>query len=559
MPRGKNKAGKPQSKPKARSLAKSRKGSIGKRITSYCENLVISQGGLRGQTFSVLPWEKEIIEKMVGHTETAFSMGRSNGKTSFMAALACCAIDPDGPLFQPRGFVQVNASSLKQGGILFEHVMSFLEPILTDDEGRRLPTKGVNAVWKSAENHHNYSLEHIPSRTRLEVLGSDKARAHGRAPHLTICDEPAQWQGGGDALIAAIRTARGKQENERLVCIGTRPEDPTHWFSRMLDAPDDEVTWSKSYHADKGDDDFAVKTLRKANPSYNHIPTLREALRQKILKAKSNPSELAEYRALNLNMGTPETDAQEFIVDLDIWRGLVLTSDPAPREGPLAIGIDLGGGTSMSAVAFYWAKTGRLETYGAFPAKPTLIERGKRDGVGDLYDNMLSRGECAIYGGYETDNVKFLKERLSEVRKYEWLGIEADNYAKTKVGQAMLLLSLPQDMVDHRRVGRGPSGKEDVEAFQSEANCGHMSVEHNLILDHAISQSKLVRDTNGNPALNKARKKGRIDVLQAAILAVGMGYRWRVPPEGGGDDDFYKSLPSPEDKAEWNSAMAGLV
>ena len=229
-------------------------------------------------------------------------------------------------------------------------------------------------------------------------------------------------------------------------------------------------------------------------------------------------------------MGTPETAEREMIIDLDVWRGLVLTATPAPRDGPVSIGIDLGGGTSMCAVAFYWPVTGRLEAYGAFPAKPSLGERGRRDGAGDRYERMLERGEIQVCGVWETDSVSFLQDRLGDIEDYEWLSIEADNYAKTKVKQAMHLLDRDVDSISFRRVGRGPEGKEDVEAFQSEVNTGHLSVGRNILLDSAIASSKLVRDTNGNPALRKDKHKGRIDPLQATLLAVGEGQRWRKPP-----------------------------
>ena len=40
-------------------------------------------------------------------------------------------------------------------------------------------------------------------------------------------------------------------------------------------------------------------------------------------------------------------------------------------------------------------------------------------------------------------------------------------------------------------------------------------------LTNAIAESTLRRDGNGNPAIDKARSAGRIDVLSAAVLAVG--------------------------------------
>ena len=44
----------------------------------------------------------------------------------------------------------------------------------------------------------------------------------------------------------------------------------------------------------------------------------------------------------------------------------------------------------------------------------------------------------------------------------------------------------------------------------------------NLSLIAAISKSTSKRDGNGNPALDKASARGRIDVLSAAVIAAGL-------------------------------------
>ena len=46
-------------------------------------------------------------------------------------------------------------------------------------------------------------------------------------------------------------------------------------------------------------------------------------------------------------------------------------------------------------------------------------------------------------------------------------------------------------------------------------------------MEAAIIESVLVRDKSGNPSLDKSRQKGRNDALQAGVIAVGIGRRWR--------------------------------
>ena len=48
-----------------------------------------------------------------------------------------------------------------------------------------------------------------------------------------------------------------------------------------------------------------------------------------------------------------------------------------------------------------------------------------------------------------------------------------------------------------------------------------------MLLANAIAESAIRRDDAGNPALDKGRSRGRIDALQAGVIALGIGRRWR--------------------------------
>ena len=80
--------------------------------------------------------------------------------------------------------------------------------------------------------------------------------------------------------------------------------------------------------------------------------------------------------------------------------------------------------------------------------------------------------------------------------------------------------------------GAGPDGSAAVRAFQRVVLTGSLALRSNLSLASAIKESTLRRDANGNPALDQARARGRIDVLSAAVLAVGAGSKPR-PSRGG--------------------------
>ena len=495
-------------------------------IVADLKKLKVTEGPLVGEPFVVMPWQHEIVEAVCGYRDIAFSISRGGGKTAFVAAVATSAIRPDGALFRPRGQVLIISASLSQGGNCFDHVVHYMRDILYRGDGRK------NPEWSIQDSTQRRAIKHVPSGTRLVLLGADPRRLHGYAPHFVIADEPAQWaEASAELAYNALTTGLGKQSDPKFFAIGTQSDRPTHWFQKLLNS-DSPSVWAKTYAAERGDDDFDVETWRKANPSIDHIPTLRPDIEINMQKVKDGAMTIHAFRALHLNTGTPEHEAMQPLVEVDRWEKIV-SEDAAQRGGPVAIGVDLGGGTSMSAVSFYWPDTGRLECYGAFPQKPNLVERGKKDGVDDLYVKMHERGEVVLLGDFATDNVAFLKMFLPEVAEYERIGgIVADNYAKTKMQQALHELGMdPERDIDERRVGRGANGKEDIEAFQAEVLTGYMSVEPNLTLEHAIRKAVVDRDRNGNPALFKADQRGRIDVLQAAVLSVGQGYRWRRPIE----------------------------
>ena len=157
------------------------------------------------------------------------------------------------------------------------------------------------------------------------------------------------------------------------------------------------------------------------------------------------------WRALRLNLGTPEIAEQEMLIEVEDWKAI--TSDnPPPRKGPVAVGVDLGGGTSMTAVTFYWPESGRLEAYGAFPARPDLEERGKVDYVGRRYLKMFELGELRLYPGKATNNARFLADMAQLIDGQELLGVAADRYKALDLEQAIENASLGWK-VDWRVVG----------------------------------------------------------------------------------------------------------
>ena len=468
-------------------------------LIEYVSDLEITQGRLAGQYFKPLSWQKQFINEAFkpSVTTAALSVARGNGKTALLSAIAAATVD--GPLAVPRGETIIVASSFEQARIAFEHVAAFMGPDIYRNKDRW-------RVWDTAQQAR---IECKITGARVRVMGSDPRRAHGLAPVLILCDEPAQWDDNkSERMVAALRTAAGKQTSCKFVALGTRPASEDHWFSRMLAGGAD---YAQCHAADSEDKPFSKTTWRKANPSLARMPDLAAAIKTEAKEAKRDPSALAMFKSLRLNLGTPDV-RREYLIGPDAWQA---AEADVPRDGELVFGIDLGSGASMSAVAACWAGTGRLEIMAAFPSTPTLAERGLRDGVGRLYLNMADGGDLVTMG----ENVTAIDALLTTAfaRFGVPTSIVCDRWREKELLDALSMIGAVP-MIEVRGMGFRDGG-EDVRHFQRAILSGQVKPQRSLLLRSAMGEAVTVSDPAGNRKIVKRRDKSRDDAAVAACLA----------------------------------------
>lgn len=481
-------------------------------VCEWVSGLEVSQGRRAGERFQLLEWQSEFIGAALadGVSEAGLSVARGNGKSALAAALAAAAVA--GPLAQVRGEVVVVAASIPQGRILWEHAAAFLAPRIESDPGR----------WSVSE--HSASIRDRQTGARVRILGSDPARAHGLAPALILADEPSQWERRkSDRMLAALRTALGKLEGGRLIALGTRPADSSHWFAQLLESPGRGQV-SRVYAADPESDPADPEAWASANPSLDHLPDLRTAIEDEAERASRDSNEAASFRALRLNLGT--ADAPEaLLLDADTWTDA--ESSDTVRAGPCVWGVDLGSGAAMSAVSAFYPETGRLECLAAFPSVPSLAERGIRDGVGNLYRDLETAGELIVTGGRVVDVAALIGEAWQ--RFGDPVAVASDRWRVKELCDALEVAGIPVGALAER--GQGfKDGGEDVRAFRRAILSGAARPVPSRLLRSAMSEARVVSDPAGTAKLAKSgeggkRARGRDDAAAASILAVAEGTR----------------------------------
>ena len=499
-----------QSEPLAR-CGVSNSHTLPRQVAEYIEGLTVAQGRRVGQPVELFPWQRRFLRGALSvEGDAGISLGRGGGKSTFTAGIACAALD--GPLAEPGAEVMIVASAFEQAAqSIGFHVLAFMRP-KTEAEPRR---------WRVQNSANRLTLEDRRTGTRLRILGSDPRRMHGGAPSLTILDEVAQWE-NPERSLAALETSGGKIPGARALWLGTRAASPDHPFERALQGGLEYV----QIHAARPDDPpFQKRTWARACPSLPYMPDLEARVRLEAARARRDPSALASFRALRLNLGVADT-VEAVLVDAGLWRGLE-TPELDSEGGGYVLGIDLGSSAAMSAAAAYFMASGGLDTFAVFPEIPTLAERGLVDGVGRRYLDMAARDELVIAGRRVSDVDALLRLALNRWGKPA--AIVCDRWRQAELVQALERVGFPLAALVVRGQGYQDGG-EDVRDFRKATLGGRVRPVRSLLLRSAMAEARTVTDAAGNSKLSKSaqggrRLRARDDAAAAALLAVAVGSR----------------------------------
>lgn len=496
--------------------------SIATELIEFLGTLKVTEGPLYGEPFPVFPWQKRFIRAVFkpGIYRAALSVARENGKTSLTAAIAAASLV--GPLARPGGQTVIVASSLDQGKIPFRHVVQFCRP-WTDENPKD---------WSIIDSSNRAEMRQRSTGNRLTVKGSDPRRAHGMAPNLVLCDEVAQWElNKSEAMLAALRTALGKQADAKIIALGTRPADPSNWFQKWLDG---DAQVSACYAAGEKDLIDRRATWHKANPSLKHMPWMLAAMEDAWAEAQNSTEALQSFKALKLNMGISDVH-RAALLDAGAWRQL--EDDNPGKRGPCVWGADLGATAAMSSVAGYWPETGWLEVVGAFPEHGGLAKRGDRDGVGDLYVKMQQRGELITTPGRTVHVPTLIAEAL--FRFGPPAAVAADRWREGELLDALEAVGVPPAAFIPRGQGYR-DGAEDVRRFRRAAEELRIRTPESLMMRAAMGGAVVMTDPAGNSKIAKhgdgtgRNARHRDDAVVAGVMAVAegdRGYRPETPPE----------------------------
>jgi len=480
----------------------------------FLETLSVPEGPRAGRRLRVAPFQKQFVRGALAPNVSvaALSVGRGNAKSALSAGLALGALLGEFDR-QPRREIPIAARTRDQARIAWNFCVAFAhtlpDEVVAQLEFRRQPRYEIEYTGDGGG--------HI-----LRAIAADGRSALGGAPTFALLDERGHWlRDQGDELEHALLSGLGKRGGRALI-ISTSASADDHPFSKWLDDGQEGV-YRQEHRPAPGLPADDLESLLIANPGTKYgIGSTVEWLEAQARRAIARGgSALTSFRLYNRNERV-SAETRRVLLTVDEWLACEMADLP-PREGPVVIGVDLGGSASMSAAAFYWPQSGRLEGKGWFPGKPSLLDRGQGDSVGGRYVEMRERGELATLGDQTVPVAPWLGEVMRCVTGETIAALVADRYKQAELGEAIDKAGIRCPIV-WRGMGY-KDGSEDIERFRRAAFDDNVKTAPSLLMRSAFGDAVCLPDPAANLKIAKARSQGRIDAACAAVLAVAEGAR----------------------------------
>ena len=455
---------------------------------------------LAGQPLILPDYGIAFIRDVFLHREALLCIARKNAKSAIVAVYLLGRLA--GPLRIPGYRAGVVSITGEKANELKAQMQAIAEASgLSGLTFRRSPAPG-----------------HILSPSgRVDILAADKSAGHASGYDDSLIDELGILSERNRELVSGMRSAISAK-NGRFIALSIQGAAP--FTAEMLERAGQPGIAVHHYTAPDGCALDDPEAWAAANPGLAVGIKSLEYMQDEARRTAATPADQASFRAYDLNQ--PQSPAVVMLCDPADWRACECDIPPA-RSGNCVVAFDLGGSSSMTAAAAIWPDTGRLETWAAFPAFPDLAQRAEFDGCKGAYQQMEARGELRVYPGRVTPVSAFLGDVAVALAGERVIAAGADRY---RAAEAIQALETARVRWPVRWRGQGAhasaDGSHDVRAAQRLILSGKLKTRESLVLRSAVANSSIRYDPAGNPALEKARQRGRIDALSALVIACGL-------------------------------------
>ena len=482
-------------------------------IEKFCKH---SKGKWAGKPVILELWQKAMIQAAFGfvdketrlrkYKKVLLFVARKNGKSTIDSGLSLFMLTKSG---EGGAEVYSVATKKEQAKIVWDEARRMIKKSPALDKRIRCLVGGI--FYDETES-------------QMKALASDSNSLDGLNAHFVIADEVHAWKDKN--LLDVMYDSMSAREQPMLLetsTMGTIREsvfdNEYDYFSEIIkgyeDKSDivDETVLPVIYELDNPSEWLDEKKWYKANPGLGTIKNIKD-LRDKVNRAKNNPTELTNLLCKDFNIRQNEQDK---------WLDFDTISNESTYEvdeiyDTYAVGgVDLSSTTDLTCATLLIAKGDRkyvIQQY--FIASERLESKIKEDKI--PYDKWEQRGLVTICEGAKVDYSKVTEwiYRMNNEFKIAPLWIGYDPWNSNYWIDEMKNYGF--DMVEIRQGAKTMSNPmKQLEADLIEKK---LNYNNNPVLKWCLCNTAVKRDDNDNIRPVKGQKqRARIDGAVSLIIA----------------------------------------
>lgn len=474
-------------------------------IEKYCKQ---SKGKWNGKPLKLQLWQKAFLQALFGfvdkdtglrkYRKAILFVARKNGKSVLAAAIATYMLTKD-----HEGGAEIYSVATKrdQSKIVWEESKKMIKksPVLN----KRIRCL-IGGIYYDAND------------SSFRALASDSNSLDGLNAHLVIADEIHAWKDKN--LLDVMYDSMSAREQPLLLETSTMGTIRQNVFdieydyaSQVVEGTlEDETLLAIIYELDEEKEWIDEECWYKANPALNVIKSLKN-LREKVLRAKSNPIELVNLLCKDFNIRQNNVNA---------W----LTFDDLNNEATYTDwkdcycigGCDLSSTTDLTCATLLGVRKGKILVKQMYWIPTNSLEKKVIDDK-IPYDKWLKNGYLRLSGESKIDYHDITSWFLEEVEKNElrplWIGYDSWN-AQFWCDE---MKSYGFDMIEVRQGYKTESAP--LKQMKADLIDKKINYNDNPITKWNLSNVAIKKDDNENIMITKEKSRQRIDGVASLMDA----------------------------------------
>lgn len=509
--------------------------------------LKLNGGKYEGKPFNLLNWQCFIVGSLFGwKRDSGFrrfrvgyvESGKGSGKSPLAAGIGLYGMTADG---EARAEIYSAATKMDQAKILFRDAVAMV------DQSPDLSSR----VLKSGTGENAWNLAYLATSSFFRPVSSDTKSQSGPRPHIGIIDEYHEHK--TNEILELIRAGFKFRTQPLLFVItnsGQKKQSPCgeyHDYGSQVCAGtvEDDEFFAYICSLDEGEDPFVSEECwPKVNPSLqaSNLPTI-EYLRGQVNEARGLPSKEGIVRRLNFCQWV-ETESPWLSRDIWINAGEEYYIDDLRGRKAYA-GLDLSSTTDLTGFVLLIEPELANEKWKILPfgwlPEVGLSDKSKKDKV--PYDVFVRNGHLLTTPGRAIKKT-FILHKIAELSSF--FNIKGIGYDRWRIADLIALAE--EEGIDLPELIPFGQGFKDmspaIDEFESMLLNNQISHDKNPVMTMCAANSVIEKDPTDARKLNKKKATGRIDLMIAALMAVGI--KSKSPEEKRmSDDEFMEMIRNP--------------